>query len=134
MLNIFFYLVMWSPMIALGFWFFMLLRHKKAILALPYLTMPAITPVYIVLDQNVFVEIFGCGCVPIAQTNRLGIDFNANDLRNLVYSVLVPINIGLALWLCRKLSSKLWRAVYVLTVAACNLLLAVAICNTMMWN
>lgn len=55
---------------------------------LPFLIMPLITPVYNILDSLLFVDIFGCGCVPSAQENMLGIGFNANDLRWSTYALL----------------------------------------------
>lgn len=35
-------------------------------------------PIYIVLDNLILIDIFGCGCVPSTQTNMLNIPFNAN--------------------------------------------------------
>lgn len=62
-------------------WIILLIRNRKTLLSLPYLLMIFITPIYNILDQKIFVDIFGCGCVPYTQTNMFNIDFNANDLR-----------------------------------------------------
>lgn len=67
--------------IVLIVWIIFYLKNKNTILTLPYLLMIFITPIYNILDQTIFVEIFGCGCVPTAKTNIFNIDFNANDLR-----------------------------------------------------
>ena len=69
-------------------WLLIYLKYKKALLTLPYLLIIFITPFYNILDSKIFVDVFGCGCVPIAQTNMLNIAFNANDLRRLVYTII----------------------------------------------
>ena len=61
---------------------------KKIIALLPFAIMPIFIPIYMVLDNLILVEIFGCGCVPSTQANMLNIPFNANDLRLTVFSVL----------------------------------------------
>ena len=45
--------------------------HKvsKLILAVPYVFVLIFMPVYSILDRLVFVEVFGCGCVPDVQEN-----------------------------------------------------------------
>lgn len=70
-----------SWLLVLVIWIIAYIKNKKAILALPYLFMSFITPLYNILDSKVFVEVFECGCVLIAQTNMFNIDFNANNLR-----------------------------------------------------
>ena len=82
------------------------LKNKKAILSLPYLLMFFFTPIYNILDQKVFVEIFGCGCVPSAQTNMFNIDFNANDLRLIVYNIFVFVLTVFGLFLSKKIENK----------------------------
>lgn len=67
----------------------------KLVTILPFVILPISIPIYCVLDNLLFVEIFGCGCVPSAQTNMLNIPFNANDLRQTVFSILT---IGLSVW------------------------------------
>jgi len=92
-----------------------------------------ITPIYNILDQNVFVEVFGCGCVPFAQTNMFNIDFNANDLRALVYSILVIIITILGIFLSKKFESRKVKIIYVVTIGIVNVLLAYTICQMYMW-
>ena len=91
------------------------------------------TPIYNILDQKIFVEIFGCGCVPSAQTNMFNIDFNANDLRLIVYNILTICIIFLGLFLSRKIESKKLKIIYVLTILVFNILLAYKICQLYMW-
>ena len=68
---------------------------KKRTLALPFLIMPGLIPIYWLLDKLILVDIFGCGCVPSVQENMLGISFNSNDLRLTVFSALA---VGLSIW------------------------------------
>jgi len=117
----------------LGIWIILYLNNKKLIKSLPYLLMIFITPIYNILDQNVFVEVFGCGCVPFAQTNMFNIDFNANDLRALVYSILVIIITILGIFLSKKFESRKVKIIYVVTIGIVNVLLAYTICQMYMW-
>lgn len=105
---------------------------------LPFLVMPLITPIYNLLDSLLFVDIFGCGCVPSAHENMLGIAFNANDLRLTVYAVL---SLLMTVWgwrLCGKQSmqdkkSGIWRIIYVISVLLFNLLLGYQIWRHNLW-
>lgn len=106
---------------------------KKIALFLPFVIMPAFIPVYSVLDSFVLVDIFGCGCVPSAQTNMLNIPFNANDLRLTVFSVLAAV---LSVWsvvLSKKFESKTFKMIYCSGVVLFNVLLTVWFCKTAMW-
>ena len=76
-----------------------------------------ITPIYNILDNIIFVEVFGCGCVPIAQTNMFNIDFNANDLRRLVYGVIALAMFILGIILSKNIESKKKKATYIITIA-----------------
>ena len=114
-------------------WIILYIKNKNAIKVLPYLLMFFITPFYNLLDQKVFVEIFGCGCVPVAQTNMLNIDFNANDLRRLVYSVIATAVFVLGLFLSKKIEGKKKKTIYIITILVFNILLALKICQMYMW-
>lgn len=61
---------------------------KRFISIMPFVIMPLTIPIYRILDQLIFVKVFGCGCVPSTQTNLLNIPFNANDLRMVVFLVM----------------------------------------------
>ena len=111
-------------LIILVVWIVIYLKNKKVILSLPYLLMIFLTPIYNILDQKIFVKIFGCGCVPSAQTNMFNIDFNANDLRLIVYNLLAVSITILGLFL---------SIIYVLTILVLNILLAYKICQLYMW-
>ena len=114
-------------------WIILLLKNRKTLLSLPYLFMIFITPIYNILDQKIFVDIFGCGCVPYTQTNMFNIDFNANDLRLVVYNVMAVAMAILGIILSRKLKSKKSRIIYVVAIILVNLLLAFTICRLYMW-
>lgn len=119
--------------IILVLWVIIYLKNKKVILSLPYLLMIFLTPIYNILDQKIFVEIFGCGCVPYTQTNMFNIDFNANDLRLVVYNILAVAITILGLFLSKKIESKKLKIIYVLTILVFNILLAFKICQLYMW-
>lgn len=114
-------------------WLVMYIKNKKSIRALPYLLMLFITPIYNILDGNVFVDIFGCGCVPITQTNMLNIDFNANNLRFVVYNVIAILISVLGFALSKKFENRKNKIIYVATVIIFNLILALQICRLYMW-
>ena len=104
----------------------------KAIM--PFAIMPIFIPIYTVLDNLVFVEVFGCGCVPSAQTNMFNISFNANDLRLTVFSVLT---ISLSLWsvfLSKRFDKQILKFPYCFAVAAFNLILMMWVIKTFMWQ
>lgn len=120
-------------LIILIVWIVAYLKNKRSILSLPYFLMIFITPIYNILDQKFFVEIFGCGCVPYTQTNMFNIDFNANDLRQLVYNILAIVITILGIFLLKKIESKKTKVIYITTVFIFNFLLAYKICQLYMW-
>lgn len=121
-------------LIVLIVWVIFYLKNKKTILTLPYLLMIFVTPIYNILDQKVFVEIFGCGCVPTAQTNMFNIGFNANDLRFLVYNIFAIAITILGLILSKKFEIKRIKVIYTITIFIFNVLLAYKICQLYMWG
>ena len=120
-------------LVILILWIIIYVKNKKSILSLPYLLMIFFTPVYNILDQKIFVKIFGCGCAPYTQTNMFNIDFNANDLRILVYNILAVAITILGIVLSKKIESKKIKIVYILTILAFNILLAYKIWKLCMW-
>ena len=120
--------------ILLVIWIIVYIKNKKAILVLPYLLMSFITPLYNILDSKIFVEVFGCGCVPIAQTNMFNIDFNANDLRRVIYSIITILMLILGIKLSKKFNSKKAKIIYNITIITFNIVLAALICKRYMWN
>lgn len=121
-------------LIILVIWIVIYIKNKKAILALPYLLMSFITPFYNILDSTIFVEVLGCGCVPTVQTNMFNIDFNANDLRFVVYNVIAILMLILGIKLSKKFNSKKVKIIYNITIIIFNILLAAIICKRYMWN
>lgn len=107
---------------------------KKGIIAkLPFIILPIIIPIYRIIDSLIFVNIFGCGCVPSSQTNMFNIPFNANDLRLTVFSVLT---IGLSVWgivISQSFYRKITKVLYCLAVTLLNVILTLWVVNTFMW-
>jgi len=120
--------------IVLLIWIIVYIKNKKVILALPYLLMSFITPFYNILDSKVFVEIFGCGCVPVAQTNMFNIDFNANDLRLVIYNLIAIFMLILGIKLSKIFDSRKTKIIYNATIIIFNIILVALICKTNMWN
>ena len=107
---------------------------KKLMIMLPIIIMPIFIPIYIILDNLILVDIFGCGCVPSTQTNMLNISFNANDLRIAVFSVLT---VGLFIWsviIAKTFKCKIAKIIYCLTVIMLDLILTLWIVNAFMWR
>lgn len=107
---------------------------NKIIAVLPFITMPVLIPLYSFLDSMVLVEIFGCGCVPFAQTNMLGIPFNANNLRLTVFFVLTA---GLSVWsgfIAKNFKNKFVKIIYCFGAVLFNILLTAWFCKTAMWT
>ena len=77
---------------------------------------------YRLLDVFIFVNVFGCGCVPTDQTNMLNIPFNANDLRILVYSILNVVCMIIGVKLSKKINNKILKIIYVLLILVVNIL------------
>ena len=107
---------------------------RKVLVVIPFLVMFLITPVYNILDSLVLVDVFGCGCVPIAQTNMFNIPYNANDLRWTVYGVLMVLMIVLGVWFSMCFKNKVIKVVYVLAVVVFNFALMCWICRAFMWG
>ena len=107
---------------------------KLIICAMPFLILPLFTPVYLILDSLFLVDIFGCGCVPGAQTNMFNIPFNANDLRISVFSVITAV---LALWsvfIAKKFGNKTARIFYCVAVILFNIILTFWVQKNFMWS
>lgn len=118
----------------LAIWLIAYSKNKKAIFVVPCLFMIFITPIYIVLDQNFFVEIFGCGCVPSVRTNMFNIPFNANDLRLVIYSIITIAMTILGGFNARKINNTKFRIIYIFTICLVNVILGFKICQFFVWN
>lgn len=93
---------------------------KKIVTILPFIIMLIFIPMYMVLDNLILVDVFGCGCVPSTQTNMLNIPFNANDLRLTVFTILT---IGLSVWsigISKSFDKKITRFLYCFAVLVLN--------------
>lgn len=106
---------------------------KKIIMALPFVIMPILIPIYNILDSLILVDIFGCGCVPSIQSNMLNIPFNANDLRLTMFSLLT---IALFVWsivIARTFKRKVSKIAYCIAAISLNVILVVWVVKTFMW-
>ena len=97
--------------------------------------MPIIIPVYLYLDLNLFVNIFGCGCVfPGGEKNSLGNYFNANDFRKIVFSFLPIIIITIGLLLSTKVKKRTKKLMYIFCMISINVFLAYYMINCYGWK
>ena len=100
----------------------------------PYVVMLLITPIYNILDRKIFVEVFGCGCVPIAQTNMLNIDFNANDLRRTVYTIIACLMLAWGIQISKTFKDRTAKVIYCVTIFVVNIVVMNYICRMYMWG
>lgn len=114
-------------------WLILYKKNEKIVLSLPYLLIVFISPIYIVLDILVFVNIFGCGCVPTDQTNMFNIPFNANNLRQVVYSVLTIICTIMGIKLSKRINNKFLKVIYILLILAFNIAFSLLINYLYAW-
>jgi len=106
---------------------------KKIVAILPFIIMPIFIPIYIILDNLILVDIFGCGCVPSAQTNKLNIPYNANDLRSTVFSVLAIVLSVWSIIISKAFKRKNTKLIYCFAVILLNVMLALWVVKTFMW-
>jgi len=114
-------------------WVMLYNKNKKLIFSLPYLLIFYIAPWYKLLDVLVFVEIFGCGCVPITQTNMFNIPFNANDFRLVIYSILITVCTIMGCVLSKRIHNKILKIIYVLLILIVNVLFSMFINYISSW-
>lgn len=107
---------------------------KKLLLILPFVAEPVLIPIYSILDRLIFVEVFGCGCVPSVQTNMLHIPFNANDLRLTVFSLLTIVLFALSFFLSKAYKSRVGRILYCTAVLLYNVIWTMWVVRAFMWN
>ena len=110
------------------------IMKKQIILILPFIIIPVFIPIYAILDNLFLVDIFGCGCVPSAQTNMLNIPYNANNLRSTVFSVLTVILSIYGFKLSKNLNCKPFKVIYCIAIIVFNSLLTIWFVNTFMWK
>lgn len=106
---------------------------KNIASVMPFVIIPIVIPIYSFFDGLILVDLFGCGCVPSAQTNVFQIPYNANDLRLTVFSVLT---IGLFLWsivMAKTFERKTAKIGYCLAVLVWNVIVTLWTVKTFMW-
>lgn len=107
---------------------------KKIIIPMmPFVIMPLTIPVYRILDQLIFVKVFGCGCVPSTQTNMLNIPFNANDLHMVVFFGIAFVVSIWSIFIVERFKNKVFRIIYCILVIGLNAGLALWSINSFMW-
>ena len=106
---------------------------KKILAVVPFITVPILIPIYCFLDSFIFMDIFGCGCVPSTQTNMLNIPFNANDLRLIVFSVLTVGMAVLGVILSRAFHKKITKILYCSAAILLNVALTMWVVKAFMW-
>ena len=106
---------------------------KKILAVVPFITVPILIPIYCFLDSFIFIDIFGCGCVPSTQTNMLNIPFNANDLRLIVFSVLTVGMAVLGVILSRAFHKKITKILYCFAAILLNVALTIWVVKAFMW-
>ena len=106
---------------------------KKIVAVMPFVIIPILIPIYSILDNLIFVEVFGCGCVPSTQTNILNIPFNANDLRLVVFTA---VAIGVSVWsvfISKRFHKRIQKITYCLSITLLNVLLSIWVVKSFMW-
>ena len=106
---------------------------KKILAVVPFITVPILIPIYCFLDSFIFIDIFGCGCVPSTQTNMLNIPFNSNDLRLIVFSVLTVGMAVLGVILSRAFHKKIKKILYCFAAILLNVALTMWVVKAFMW-
>lgn len=109
------------------------LMKKKIMALMPFIVIPILIPIYSVLDNLVFVEVFGCGCVPSAQTNMLNIPFNVNDLRLVVFSLATLALSAWSIFISKNFNKRAVQTAYCLLVVLINVVLTIWVVKTFMW-
>ncbi len=107
---------------------------RKLKMIIPYILIVIFTPIYLILDKMFFVKIFGCGCVPIAQTNMFNIPFNANNLKFWVFFIFSIIMLLLQLHFTKNIDNKAIRIVLCVTTFILNIIIAFWVYNATMWQ
>lgn len=110
------------------------LKNRKLIILLPYLSMIFFTGIYNILDEYIFVKVFGCGCVPSIQSNMFNINFNANDLRHWIYALLTILIICFSVLISKKIKKSYFKIIYIITSVCLNCFLAFEICKLYYWK
>lgn len=106
---------------------------KKIVKKLPFLTMAIFIPIYLIIDNLILVDIFGCGCVPSTATNMLNIPFNANDLKFVVFVVLTIVLSAWSICIAQGMETKIAKFKYCLAVLVHNVILSLLVLTTFIW-
>lgn len=112
-------------LIILGIGYIILcVKKKKIFISLPYMINFLILPYYNILDSYYLVEKFGCGCTR---------GFNANSLREVVFSIIGLISIIIGIFFSKKINIKRNKIIYIVTVILLNIYLVYHFCSLYRW-
>ena len=108
-----------------------------ALLLIPVLLFFVLVIPYSILNQEVLVDVFGCGCPKIDENGEMIESyFNANDFTRIFwFSISIISTVG-SVFLSKFIPrEKIWlRAVYIAAILAISLFIAYAFCQGLMWN
>ena len=109
---------------------------KNIVPFLPLLLFPLLVVPYSLLNTNVLVDRFGCGCPKIDPFTgeMIASCFNANDFTALFWSVITVIATVLSAILARKCTAKWMRIVFPAAVFIIGAGLSLFLYRSMMWN
>jgi len=85
------------------------------------------------LNVNLLHPLFGCGCVPLTQTNKLGIPINTNHVTGLYYLFSTGILLVLANRYAKEMSTK-EKALFLTSMGLVNLLFSYIFYQMLLWQ
>ena len=108
-----------------------------ALLLIPILLFFVLVVPYQILNEEVLVDVFGCGCPKLDENGEMIHSyFNANDFTTLFwFAVAIAATVG-SVFLSRLIPrEKIWlRIVYIVATLAISLFIAYTFRQGMMWN
>ena len=108
-----------------------------ALLMTPILLFFVLVIPYSILNQEVLVDVFGCGCPKIDENGEMIHSyFNANDFTTLFWLAVAILSTVGSVFLSKLIPrEKIWlRAVYIAAILAISLFTAYTFRQRMMWN
>ncbi len=108
-----------------------------ALLMTPVLLFFVLVVPYQILNEEVLVDIFGCGCPKLDENGEMIHSyFNANDFTTIFWSVIAAAATVGSVFLSRLIPrEKIWlRIVYIAATLAISLFIAYTFRQGMMWN
>ena len=110
---------------------------KIFILLTPLLIFAILFVPYSILNSEVIVEKFGCGCPQVDEYGNIYESrFDANDFTACLWGVVAIMATFVSGFISTKvIKNKLWlKLLYVLCVSAASLCISYLLCRSMMWK